>query len=691
MLNTLRLKILFLVGGPIAVILIVAAGVLVNNIGNRTEESVHESVESMVAQEALGIEAFFEKYGHIAKTFMENPYFVKWFSDLTERNANLNQVEGYDLVNNTFKQVSGADDNIDSAFFGSGNTFEYFREDERTGEDQNYYTNKRPWWTKTLELNKYYIGSPSADLTTGKVSTVVEGPVYLNGTLVGIGGLDLKLNQVRDRVSQIKFKDRGLAFLLDEKGRVVVFPKNELTRGFKIYTTKYDGDAQAIVDASGKEVKEHIEVEFNQLIKDFDTHETTSGFAELAPAFKSGRAGTAEVEFRGESYFLAYQPTKLEFPHMNWTLGLMIPMELIDDPISKAMWGFSTVVLIMLGGIAALMMYVANKITRPVRLLSHAMQDVAEGDGDLTKTIDVDSNDEMGVLADHFNTFIAKLRGLLQQTNSHSHVVNDASVHLSRVSSATNDEIQQEKVQVDSVTTAVTEMAATVQEISRNAAEANSAANEAERHASTGNQLSNDAMNQMNDLAASMEEAVQTVAGLGEESKNIGSVIDVINGIAEQTNLLALNAAIEAARAGEQGRGFAVVADEVRSLASRTQDSTKDISTMVAKLRNIAQAAETVMSKGQSQTAVGVDKTQQVQQALEAINHSIATVQEQSGHIAVATEEQTVVAESINESLHSITGLMDSTANHAAELSSNADELSDAATDLHNIVGSFKV
>lgn len=691
-LNTLRTKILGLVGGPIAICLIISAIVLVIIMGGNAEERIRNEVMTVVDTEAIKVGSFFEKYGHLTKTFANEPLMMNWFKNHTERGKDVTNDPNYQLINENFKRVSGSDESIISAFFASDITAEYFREDSITGAPDDYYATKRPWYKSARTRTNFTVGSPSADYSTGRISAVIQAPVRdSSGTIVGISGIDLTLKQIGVIIDKIKYQGTGHAFLINDQAKIVHFPTTGKFSNFQINTIKIDGDGGQVKDASGNFQRETTKIKPNHPISEFDNHPETEGFKALSQQFVNHQTGYEMVTLMGEDYYLAFKPAKLEFPEMNWTVGLLIPVDVIENPIFWAKVNTTLAVVFLIVLISVLILIFANKVSAPIHKLSIAMQDVAQGEGDLTRHIDVNSNDEVGELADHFNTFIDKLRALLQQTSKHSSVVSSASNELSEVSSSTNDEIQQEKMEVETVTTAVTEMAATVLEISRNAAEANTAASEAERQASSGNQLSSEAMSEMNNLAHSMEEAVQTVAGLGEESKNIGSVIDVINGIAEQTNLLALNAAIEAARAGEQGRGFAVVADEVRSLASRTQESTQHISAMVAKLRSIAEAAEQVMHKGKQQTSIGVEKTEQVLQALNAINSSIRTVQEQSGHIAVATEEQTIVAESINQSLHSITELVENTASHAEHLSNKADDLNHAAGDLNHIVGSFKV
>ncbi len=672
--KSIKHKILIRVGGSVAVLFMLAAAGVVNHLAEQSRVQVEAQVHSLMEKEAVNVGKFFAEYAQVAQTFLHAPQFQQWFVQYPGRGTVLEGLTGYQNINQTFKTVSGRDEVVLSAFFALTRTDEYFREDSRTGVDvegpnagkvdQGYFASKRPWYIESMKRNKFFVGSPSADFTTGVVSAVVEGPVYLpDGTLLGVGGLDLHLNKIGEKVDLIRYQGQGIPFLLDSLGHIVHFP------------------AQA-----------GMEIQTSDDLAGFDQQsDSNAGFAAIAAAAKNGTAGFAQVQLQGKPYYVSYQPVQLNFPEMSWLVGILIPAQLIEAPIQSAInWAlFGTLVFLLLT--AATILFSTNLIIRPLQQLTAALRDIASGEGDLTRQIEIQQQDETGALARHFNTFVQKLRLSLQKTSQQALQVHQSSQHLNQVAVLTNQEIQQGKVQLDAVSAAVTEMAATVQEISRNAQSTSQAATAAQQRGQDGFKLSELAVQDMDQLDRSMLEAVQVVMGLAKESENIGTVVDVIKGIAEQTNLLALNAAIEAARAGEQGRGFAVVADEVRSLAGRTRDSTDDIRRMVEKLQQIASQAEAVMQRGREHTEVSAGRAQSMQQALSAISQAIVVVQQQSSQIAVATEQQTVVADDINQNLHLISQLVDNTAGHANELSLEANQLNASATALNTVVGQFKI
>lgn len=677
MLNSLSLrkKILLLIGGTISLLLIISAFFLVNHIAKLSRSSIEAEAASYLSNEKLNIESYFLRYGSVVETFVTNPHLVNWFSDWTEREGNHKAATGYNEVNQDFLRISGNDDNILSAFFASANTGEYFKENERTSNYNGapYYAYKRPWWQTALGYNSLYVGPLSVDLTTGNVSAVVQQPVYnASGKLVGVGGVDLRLNNMADLIEKIQFHGEGYGFLLDSEQKVV-------------HLSKATGHSLSIVDDEKTGKKKDDLSSLEQQMKD------STGFSTLNSLMKNNLSGTHTVTLKGKEYFVVFQRLQLDKPKLDWYLGLLVPQSYIQKPVEAAVWSTISAVMVILAIVIAMIFWATHLIAKPIIVLTNAMQDIASGDGDLTKRIEIESRDEVGQLAMHVNTFIEKLRVILLEAKDQSLKLDQASADLSRVSEETNQEIMQEKEQVDSVSTAVTEMAATVLEISRNAQAANTAAEQVQHLTNKATSLSTGAQQAMADLSEHIDNASEVVSGLAHESSNIGAVVDVINGIAEQTNLLALNAAIEAARAGEQGRGFAVVADEVRSLASRTQESTDDIRNMIVKLQQIANKASTMMQQGKEQAEHSHSQTKDVLKAFDEITYSVQLVQDQNHQIATATEEQTVVAEDINASLSLINNLVNNTSLHANDLSQEAQELSELASELSNTVSTFKL
>ncbi|MBB1277897.1 methyl-accepting chemotaxis protein [Pseudoalteromonas sp. SR43-3] len=670
---SLRKKILLLIGGTITVLLIIASTFFVKHIANLSRENIENEAQSYLQTEQLSMQSYFAMYGKMVSTFVNNPHLINFFENWDTRDQALESAPGYNEVNQDFVRLSSNDENILSAFFASATTGEYFKENERTSHynDQPYYAYKRGWWQEAMQVNKLYVGPISVDLTTGVASAVVQQPVYnAQRKLIGMGGVDLQLNKINDMVENIRFNGQGYGFLLDGNQKVVHFSK---ATGHKLSITD-EG-------ANGKEGLDALEQQFTN----------TAGFKELNTQMRNNLEGSQMVTFKGEQFYVVYHRLQLEQPYIDWYVGLLIPTTMIEEPVNAAVTATTTAVIIILIIILAMILWATHMISKPITTLTHIMRDIASGEGDLTQKIDINSQDEVGQLANHMNTFIDKLHAMMLDTAAQAEQLSNAAAQLRSVSEKTNSEIQQEKQQVDSVSAAVTEMATTVLEISRNAQHTNNAAEEVQAITAEGASRSTQAQTVMTELALHIGEASKVVAGLEQESNNIGALVDVINSIADQTNLLALNAAIEAARAGEHGRGFAVVADEVRSLASRTQESTDDIRNMISRLQQIAQQASVMMQQGQDQTEGSVLQTKEVLSSLHNIAQSVTKVQDQSHQIATSTEEQTVVAEDINTSLSAINNLVNSTADHAHTLADEARDLSDLAAALNKTVNQFKL
>lgn len=336
------------------------------------------------------------------------------------------------------------------------------------------------------------------------------------------------------------------------------------------------------------------------------------------------------------------------------------------------------------------MYWVISRVMNRVVSLSNLMTEV-EVNSDLTLRSPNHSKDETGMMAAAFNSMLEKFEALIQQVNSTSSQLAAASEEVSAVARDSSNNVTQQVSETEQVATAMNEMAATVQEVARNAAAAAEAARSANDESSNGKRVVQTASKTIQQLASEVESAAAVIHELEQDSENIGSVLDVIKSIAEQTNLLALNAAIEAARAGEQGRGFAVVADEVRTLASRTQASTQEIQGMIEKLQGRAKQAVTVMEQGCNQAQTGAGQANEASHSLEVIASAVATISDMNTQIASAAEEQSAVTEEMNRNIININQVSEQTAAGAEQTTAASDELARLASQLQGLIAQFKI
>ncbi len=350
--------------------------------------------------------------------------------------------------------------------------------------------------------------------------------------------------------------------------------------------------------------------------------------------------------------------------------------------------GISLVAILIGLGIAYL---IAKTITLPLKNAVHAMHDIADGEGDLTRRLPQDGTNEITELAAAFNQFAAKVQVMVQQVMSSVEQISSASEEMSLITEETSREVVRQQSETAQVATAMNQMTATVQEVANHAALAASSAQQADKESVDGKAVMKKTLVTIQALADEMELGTEVIAALAQQSTQIGSVLDVIRGIAEQTNLLALNAAIEAARAGEQGRGFAVVADEVRTLASRTQSSTLEIQAMIERLQTGAGNAVKTMEKGRLQAQEGLAQATHAESSLEMISQSVSSINDMNLQIATAAEQQSCVAEEINRNVVNISQSADATAQGAKQTATAGDELAKLAAKLHSLVGQFKV
>ena len=492
-------------------------------------------------------------------------------------------------------------------------------------------------------------------------------PILIDGTFQGIVGADLSVNFIQDMLTsadQKLYDGAGELALISSNGRLVAYTKDASKLGEK---------ASDLLD--GNELANLGQLKAGEVRYDIDREH---GHIELFLPFSIGQTDA------------------------RWTLMMQLPLGAVMADSQKLqsdleaqrktdIFGMTIAGLLIAGAGLLVIWLVGHGIARPLKQMVAMLNDIAQGEGDLTRRLTSDRADELGAIANGFNTFLIKLQGMITQVVSSVQKVSDSSEHTADIAIRTNQGVHKQMVEIDQVATAVHEMTATAQDVARNATQAAQAASHADQAASQGMRIVRDTSTSIGALAAEIGKAVGVVQTLAKDSENINAILTAIRGIAEQTNLLALNAAIEAARAGEQGRGFAVVADEVRNLAQKTQKATEEIQTMIQQLQQGTRDVVRVMEDSQSRTDESVQHAAKAAEALETITQAVSVINDMNTQIASAAEEQSAVAEDINRNVINIGQVANEVAGGADESSAASADLTKLAEQQRRLINQFKV
>tara|TARA_B100000446_G_scaffold85018_1_gene80322 strand:+ start:11310 stop:12995 length:1686 start_codon:yes stop_codon:yes gene_type:complete len=389
-------------------------------------------------------------------------------------------------------------------------------------------------------------------------------------------------------------------------------------------------------------------------------------------------------------------------PGTNWMIGtgtymddieaeLVKYQETMAEHLTEKMTTLFLISLLLLGLAAVGALYAASNMVKPIHRMVQSLDDIAKGEGDLTRRLVIDTHDEIGQLGESFNLFVSKLHSIISGVVDVTSDVKTASSDINTQTLLIEDKLLKHNHETELVVTAITEMSATSHEVAQNTTQVAVSTQAATKEVANAQDCVDVSLSEVSNLMGEINQAAEQVNSLSEQSKKINSVLSVIGGIAEQTNLLALNAAIEAARAGEQGRGFAVVADEVRSLASRTQDSTLEINEMLSELHNLVTAAVGAMQASQQSCNRSVESSRAISESLGAVTTSVTTINDMSTQIATAATEQSSVTEEINRNVYAIQEIVNELTQSSKTTSSVSQHLAGRGQNLGDLVGQFKI
>ncbi|ENC6420669.1 methyl-accepting chemotaxis protein [Aeromonas veronii] len=507
-----------------------------------------------------------------------------------------------------------------------------------------YDPRSRGWYQEAMSKGGLIVTKPYLDVAYNIMVVTLAQPVA-----GGVVGGDLSIASLVEDVTKMQLPADGFAIMMHKDGTIIA----------------YKDAAKAMKPAS--EIDNDLT---NALI------EQSKSSKELVPAY-------FDNEGRDKLLWAA------DIPDTDWELVLVLDKAALEAPLSSLlMTQLGMALLVLVGSILAIS-WLVSMLLGPLTKVSQALARIADGNGDLTQRIKIDANDEVGQLANSFNRFVGSQHQLIGNIRQLANELNADAERSLVTNQAAVDELQRQQQEVTMVATAVTEMASATMEIAGNAENTAAAAQQSAQSSEQGKMLVNKTRQSINGLAEEVGLATEVIGELSRHAQAITSILSTIQGIAEQTNLLALNAAIEAARAGEQGRGFAVVADEVRVLSRRTQDSTQQIQSTIETLQQTTARAVSLMQTSQGLADNSVQDADQAVRALEEITSAISLISDMAGQIATAAEEQTQVTGEITQNTTAIKDVSDEITASAMRDLDQAHSLKGRAADLNQQVSTF--
>ncbi|MCJ2373331.1 methyl-accepting chemotaxis protein [Pseudomonas sp. RGM 3321] len=510
----------------------------------------------------------------------------------------------------------------------------------------DYDPRARGWYKAAQNAPGTIVTEPYIAASSGKLVMTIATPVKIQNQFAGVAGADISLDSVSKIINSLNFDGHGYAFLVSAEGKILVHPDSKLVL---------------------KNINEAYPVNTPKIA-----------------------TGVTEIDSGKKPEIISFTPVQ-GVSTANWYVALVLEQDSAYSMLAEFRASAITAMVVVVMVIILLLGLLIRVLMQPLHQMGRAMRDIADGEGDLTKRLAITSQDEFGALAESFNHFVERIHTSIREVASTAAQLGEVATQVVKVSNASMGNSDQQANRTESVAAAINELGAAAQEIAQNAARTSQQSSDASGLASDGQNVVQQTIKAMNELSGKISESCVNIESLNGKTANIGQILEVITSISQQTNLLALNAAIEAARAGEAGRGFAVVADEVRNLAHRTQDSAQQVQKMIEELQVGAREAVVNMTESQRQSEDSVGIANLAGERLSSVTRRIEEINGMNQSVAAATEEQTSVVESINVDITHINTLNQLGVDNLRQTLDACNSLEEQAARLQQLVGSFRI
>ncbi len=574
------------------------------------------------------------KYNHIEKG-------AAHFSPQLDEEANLRLVRLLaESTNMTNVAVAYSDGRTFAAHGGQDGVFEV----------SDYFI-QRDWYQNTQRLQRTLISDPYIDIVTNEYVVSISAPLHHDGRFAGVIIGDIQLDEVTEQISQVQFAG-GAATLVDHNN---------------VFIASDDPDDIGLTPSQVEPSWRFIE-----------------------DAFSQQNTGILDIYYL-ETDFLGYFERVVLADGTHWTIMVFIDEGTVLGSVQEVTHSAIFTIIVLTLVVSTLVITILNRIYQPLLKLKFAVQDLASGNGDLTQRLTVSGDDDLAQIGEGFNQFVSNIQYMMQQVTQSTVEISSSIEQLGQSAKQSEQQLQMHSAETEQIVSAISQMNEAAGSVAQNVDKSTQITRCASKEAEKSQEVVDSAVSTVTSLMSEFDEMSSNIDTMNNDANQISAVLSVIGEIADQTNLLALNAAIEAARAGEQGRGFAVVADEVRALAGRTQQSTSEIGEMLNKLLSGTENVVGAMEKTRLRCQSAADNTSDVNVSLGAMNGAVIDIEQLSVQISTAAEEQSVVTQEVSNNMLAIRDIVEGLLNGGQQTVRATDDLSEANRALNSLVSKFKI